>query len=82
VTYLRRFTEGLAFLLAGLLVGWLAVTLAPEPAGPMIAGTVAMALGGRMMFDGTFNWLGLGLMASSLATLAFYIRDFADVGGA
>jgi hypothetical protein len=79
---MRRLGEGMALLFAGLFVGWFAVSVAPGTAGPMIAGAVVLALGGRFMFDGTFNWLGFGLVISAAVTLGIYVRDFADVGGA
>lgn len=81
VSVVRRFVEGLAFLGVGLLLGWFLVTVAPfGTGGPVIIATLLLAVGGRLMFDGTFAALGYGLTASTLVTVGFYVRDLADVG--
>lgn len=80
VTFLRWSAENLALFGVGLLVGWIGVSIAPGWGGPVIAATILLALAGRLVFDGTFMWLGLGVAITTVATVGFYLRDLVQVG--
>ncbi|HAF68872.1 MAG TPA: hypothetical protein DCX77_10395 [Acidimicrobiaceae bacterium] len=81
--YLVIQMENLLLLALGFIAGWLVVTIisprvvvASLPAWLVSAAvaTALLALGGRLVFDGTFQAFGIGLMASSFssATLLVY----------
>ncbi|HCB34297.1 MAG TPA: hypothetical protein DEP66_03330 [Acidimicrobiaceae bacterium] len=72
MTALLRLTVSLGFASFGALVGGLAVLLAPGWGWPFVAATVALALGGRLMFDGTYWALGAGMVVAALATVALH----------
>ena len=81
MSVVRRILEGLAFLGVGLLLGWFLVTVAPfGTGGPILIGTLLLAIGGGLMFDGTFAALGCGITVSTLVTVGFYVRDLAEIG--
>jgi len=46
----------------------------------VIAATILLALAGRLAFDGTFLWLGLGIAITTVATVGVYLRDLVEVG--
>ena len=80
VTWVRWSLENLALFAAGLLLGWIGVSIAPGWGGPVIAATILLALAGRLVFDGTFMWLGLGVAVTTVATVGFHLRDLVEVG--
>jgi hypothetical protein len=79
VSWPRVIAENVGLLAVGLLAGWALVSLAPGWGGPVIAGTVLLALGGRLVFDGTFLWLGLGLIVTTVATVGVHLADLVTV---
>ena len=61
--------EVFAFGLLGLVAGWLVVAYSPWGwAGAIAAVTLALAVGGRLMFEGVLWALGAGLVLASLLT--------------
>jgi hypothetical protein len=80
VTWVRYSAENVGLFAAGLLIGWLAVALAPGWGGPVIVATIVLAFAGRLVFDGTFMWLGLGMAVTTVATVGVHLRDLAQVG--
>ena len=74
--------ENVVLLLCGLVAGWIAVTYLPGPVLGVIAITVVLAVGGRMLFNGTFWTAGIGLVIAGVAGAGFYIADaVASLGG-
>lgn len=76
--------ENLLLLAMGFALGWYLVaslpgqiTIASCPRWlPAVAlATVLLALGGRFVFDGTFQALGIGLMLSSSAAATLLIHE-------
>jgi len=80
VTWWRYALENVALFGAGLVVGWVGVSIAPGWGGPVIAATILLAFAGRLAFDGTFMWLGLGIAVTTVATVGLYLRDLVEVG--
>ena len=80
VNWWRWTAENLALFGLGLLVGWIAVSAAPGWGGPVIAATIVLAFAGRLAFDGTFLWLGLGMAITAVATVGVHLRDLVQVG--
>lgn len=80
VSPLRVVLEATGLFVAGLLAGWVVVSLAPGWGGPVIAATLMLALAGRLIFDGTFTALGLGMTITTVLTVGFHIRDLVQVG--
>ena len=81
--YLVIQMENLFLLALGFITGWFGVTIAsprfviasfPTWLVSVAIATALLALGGRLVFDGTFQGFGIGLMASSFssATLLVY----------
>ena len=77
---LRIVSEATGLFCVGMLVGWLVVANAPGWGGPVIAATIMLALAGRLIFDGTFLSLGLGMTITTVVTVGFYLRDLVDIG--
>ncbi len=67
--------ENIVLLLCGLVLGWIAVTFLPGSVLPMIAVTVVLAAGGRLLFNGTFWTAGIGFLVAGIAGAGFYIAD-------
>ncbi len=74
--------ENVVLLLCGLVAGWITVTYLPGPVLGVIAITVVLAVGGRMLFNGTFWTAGIGLVIAGVAGAGLYIADaVASLGG-
>ena len=74
--------ENVVLLLCGLVAGWIAVTYLLGPVLGVIAITVVLAVGGRMLFNGTFWTAGIGLVIAGVAGAGLYIADaVASLGG-
>ncbi len=67
--------ENAVLLLCGLVAGWIAVTFLPGSVLPVIAVTVVIAAGGRLLFNGTFWTAGIGFLVAGIAGAGFYIAD-------
>ena len=67
--------ENVVLLLCGLAAGWIAVTFLPGSVLPVIAVTVVLAAGGRLLFNGTFWTAGAGFVIAGIAGAGFYIAD-------
>lgn len=67
--------ENIVLLLCGLVLGWIAVTFLPGSVLPVIAATVVLAAGGRLLFNGTFWTAGIGFLVAGIAGAGFYIAD-------
>jgi len=67
--------ENIVLLLCGLVLGWIAVTFLPGSVLPVIAVTVVLAAGGRLLFNGTFWTAGIGFLIAGVAGAGFYIAD-------
>ncbi|MCY3584559.1 hypothetical protein [Candidatus Poriferisodalis multihospitum] len=67
--------ENIVLLLCGLVLGWIAVTFLPGSVLPVIAVTVVLAAGGRLLFNGTFWTAGIGFLVAGIAGAGFYIAD-------
>ncbi|MDE0320692.1 MAG: hypothetical protein OXI97_12525 [Acidimicrobiaceae bacterium] len=67
--------ENVVLLLCGLVAGWVAVTYLPGSVLPVIAVTVILAAGGRLLFNGTFWTAGVGFVIAGIAGAGFYIAD-------
>lgn len=67
--------ENIVLLLCGLVLGWIAVTFLPGPVLPVIAVTVVLAGGGRLLFNGTFWTAGIGFLVAGIAGAGFHIAD-------
>ena len=80
MNWVRFAVENLALFAAGIAVGWAGVALAPGWGGPVIAATILLAFSGRLVFDGTFMWLGLGIAIATVATVGMHLSELAEVG--
>lgn len=67
--------ENIVLLLCGLVLGWIAVTFLPGSVLPVIAVTVVLAAGGRLLFNGTLWTAGIGFLVAGIAGAGFYIAD-------
>lgn len=67
--------ENIVLLLCGLVLGWIAVTFLPGSVLPVIAVTVVLAVGGRLLFNGTLWTAGIGFLVAGIAGAGFYIAD-------
>lgn len=67
--------ENIVLLLCGLVAGWIAVTFLPGSVLPVIAITVVLAAGGRLLFNGTFWTAGVGFVIAGIAGAGFYLAD-------
>ena len=74
--------ENAVLLLVGLVAGWIAVTYVPGSVLPVIAVTVVLAAGGRLLFNGTLWTAGIGLVAAGIAGAGFYVADMVTSLGA
>ena len=82
--YLVIQLENLLLLALGFVAGWLVVTVFPQqitvaslPSWLLSSAvaTALLALGGRLVFDGTFQAVGFGLMISSSTCAALVVYD-------
>jgi len=82
--YLVTQMENLLLLAIGFVIGWFMVAALPQQITigsfpnwliATAAATVLLALGGRFVFDGTFQAFGTGLMASSSLSAFIVIYD-------
>lgn len=64
--------ENVVLLLCGLVAGWTAVTFLPGSVLPVVAVTVVLAAGGRLLFNGTFWTAGIGLVVAGIAGGGLY----------
>ena len=76
--------ENLLLLAIGFALGWYVVTALPRQISVasfpnwLVAAalaTILVAAGGRLIFDGTFQGLGIGLVLSSLGAATLLIYD-------
>ena len=74
--------ENAVLLLCGLVAGWVAVTYVPGSVLPVIAVTVVVAAGGRLLFNGTLWTAGIGLVAAGVAGAGLYVADMVTSLGA
>jgi len=81
VDWLRHSLENVALLGCGLIVGWFGVSWAPQWWGPFVAATVLLAFAGRILFDGTFQWLGLGMAVTALAAIGLHADQMVSFAG-
>ncbi|WP_420609012.1 hypothetical protein [Candidatus Poriferisodalis sp.] len=70
-----QLVENIVLLLCGLVLGWIAVTFLPGSVLPVIAVTVVLAAGGRLLFNGTLWTAGIGFLVAGIAGAGFYIAD-------
>ncbi len=76
-----RLVEDIVLFLCGLVAGWIAVTLVPGTALSVIAVTVVLAAGGRLLFDGTLWSAGAGLTVAGIGAGGLLaINLFSSVG--
>ena len=82
--YLVIQLENLLLLALGFVAGWLAVTVFSQQVTvasfpswllSLAVATALLALGGRLVFDGTFQAFGSGLMISSSSAAALLIYE-------
>ena len=82
--YLVIQLENLLLLALGFVAGWLVVTVFPQqitvaslPSWLLSSAvaTALLALGGRLVFDGTFQACGIGLMISSSSSAGLLIYE-------
>lgn len=74
--------ENIVLLLCGLVAGWIAVTFLPGSVLPVIAVTVVLAAGGRLLFNGTVWTAGIGLVVAGVAGAGVYVADVVTSLGA
>ena len=74
--------ENAVLLLCGLVAGWIAVTYLPGSVLPMLAVTVVLAVGGRLLFNGTFWTAGIGFVVAGIAGAGLYVADMVTSLGA
>ena len=70
-----QLVEDVVLGLCGLVAGWIVVSNMPGTVLPVIAATVAMAIGGRMLFDGTIWTTGAGLVIAGAVGVGLYTAD-------
>lgn len=70
-----RLVENVVLLLCGLVAGWIAVTYLPGSVLPVVAVTVVLAAGGRLLFNGTLWTAGIGLVVAGVAGAGLYLAD-------
>lgn len=75
-----RLAENLVLLIAGLGLGYLAVWGPPGLLWPVLVGTLALTLGGKLMFEGLFSALGVGLVIASTVSLGYFTMFYFGVG--
>jgi len=75
-----RLVENLILLIIGLGVGYLAVWGPPGLLWPVLVGTLSLTLGGKLMFEGMFSALGLGLAVASTVSLGYFTMFYFGVG--
>lgn len=75
-----RVAENAALLIAGLGLGYLAVWGPPGLLWPVIIGSLALTLGGKLMFEGLLSALGVGLVIASTVSLGYFTMFYMGVG--
>ncbi len=72
-----RLIEDVVFGLCGLVVGWIVVSLATGALLSVMAVTVLLALGGRLLFSGVIWTAGAGLVVAGAAGAVVHVSDLA-----
>ncbi|MDG2261063.1 MAG: hypothetical protein P8N50_01875 [Actinomycetota bacterium] len=75
-----RLVETLILLIVGLGLGYLAVWVPPGLLWPVLIGTLALTVGGKLMFEGLFSALGVGLVISATVSLGYFTMFYFGVG--
>ena len=75
-----RLVETLILLIVGLGLGYLAVWAPPGLLWPVLVGTIALTVGGKLMFEGMFSALGVGLVISATVSLGYFTMFYFGVG--
>lgn len=75
-----RLAENLILLIVGLGLGYLAVWQPPGLLWPVLIGTMSLTLGGKLMFEGLFSALGVGLVLASTISLGVFTVYYMGVG--
>lgn len=76
-----RLVEDAVLFLGGLVTGWVAVDYMPGEVLPLVAVTVVLAAGGRLLFNGTVWTAGIGLVVAGLAGAGLLAASlFSSVG--
>ena len=75
-----RLVESLVLLIVGLGLGYLAVWAPPGLLWPVLIGTLALTVGGKLMFEGMFSALGVGLVLASTISLGYFTMFYFGVG--
>jgi len=75
-----RLVETLILLIVGLGLGYLAVWAPPGLLWPVLVGTLALTVGGKLMFEGLFSALGVGLVISATVSLGYFTMFYFGVG--
>ncbi|NOX31574.1 MAG: hypothetical protein GXP35_16240 [Actinobacteria bacterium] len=73
---LIRALEWMVGLSIGLIVGYFAVWLPPGLMWPGVTGTIALIVGGKMIFEGVFPGFGYGLSVSTAVSLGYFVYFF------
>ena len=77
-----RLIEDIVLFLCGLVAGWIATTYLPGAVLGAIAVTVVLAVGGRLLFNGTVWSSGAGLVVAGIAGAGLYVSDaISTLGG-
>ena len=71
-----RLLEWLVGLALGLIAGWFVVWLPPGLMWPGVAGTIALIVAGKMIFEGVFPGFGYGLAISTSVSLGYFVYYF------
>lgn len=77
-----RLVEDVVLGLCGLVTGWIVVSYAPGTLLPVIAATVVLAVGGRLLFTGAIWTAGIGLVVAGAAGAVVYVADLVSSLGA
>ena len=77
-----RLVEDVVLGLCGLVAGWIVVSYVPGRVLPAIAATVVLAVGGRMLFNGTIWTAGIGLVVAGTVGAGVYVADLVGSLGA
>lgn len=77
-----RLVENVVLGLCGLVAGWIVVSYVPGNVLRVIAVTVVLAVGGRLVFNGTIWTAGIGLVIAGIAGSGLYVSEvFSTLGG-
>lgn len=71
-----RALEWLVGLALGLVVGFWVVWLPPGLMWPGVAGTIALIVAGKMIFEGIFPGFGYGVAISTTVSLGYFVYYF------